>query len=102
MQEVYHISQRRAYRLIGISRNSARYIAKDKIEDEQITQRIIAHETRWKRFGYRRIHVLLQRENIFINHKKTYRLYKQAGLSIKQRNKKKKYEKRGVPKRTVL
>lgn len=44
---------------------------------------------------------MLQREDININHKKTYRLYKNAGLSIKKRSKKKKYEKRGMPQRNL-
>jgi len=39
---------------------------------------------------------MLQREEIHINHKRTYRLYKEAGLALKGRNKKKKYEKRGM------
>ena len=42
---------------------------------------------------------MLQREGIKINHKRTYRLYKEAGLSLPKRSKKKKYEKRGMPQR---
>lgn len=57
---------------------------------------------RWKRFGYRRLHVMLQREGIKINHKRTYRLYKEAGLSLPKRSKKKKYEKRGMPERVNM
>lgn len=45
---------------------------------------------------------MLQREGINVNHKKTYRLYKNAGLTLKKRNKKKKYEKRGMPTRNLL
>ena len=41
--------------------------------------------SRWKRFGYRRIHMMLQREGIHINHKKVYRLYKKAGLALKRK-----------------
>ena len=40
---------------------------------------------------------MLKRENININHRRTYRLYKSAGLVITKRSKKKKYEKRGMP-----
>ena len=43
---------------------------------------------------------MLQREGIQINHKKTYRLYRTAGLTLKKRSKKK-YEKRGMPGRTI-
>ena len=45
---------------------------------------------------------MLQREGIVINHKKTYRLYKAAGLALQKRSKKKKYEKRGMPERTAV
>jgi len=38
------------------------------------------------RYGYRRLHVLLQREGWRINHKRTYRLYSEEGLSIRTRS----------------
>ena len=44
---------------------------------------------------------MLQREGIKINHKRTYRLYKAAGLALKKRSKKKNYEKRGMPERAI-
>ena len=59
--------------------------------------------SRWKRFGYRRINIMLMRKyGIHINHKKAYRLYKEANLSIHKRSKKKHYEKRGMPSREHL
>ena len=58
--------------------------------------------SRWKRFGYRRIHMMLQREGIHINHKKVYRLYKKAGLALKRKLKRKIYAKRGTPDRSHL
>lgn len=82
---------------MSICRSSKRYNPSDKSEDASITARLTARAARWKRFGYRRLHVMLQREEIHINHKRTYRLYKEAGLALKRRNKKKKYEKRGMP-----
>ena len=101
-QECYQISERRACRLIGISQNSKRYKKTDKSKDELITQRLMTLSVRWKRFGYRRLHVMLRREGFEINHKKTYRLYKDAGLTLQKRTKKKKYEKRGMPDRTAM
>ena len=38
------------------------------------------------RYGYRRLHVLLQREGWQINHKRTYRIYSEEGLSIRTRS----------------
>ncbi len=58
--------------------------------------------SRWKRFGYRRIHMMLIREGSHINHKKAYRLYKEAGLSLKRKAKRRTYEKRGMPDRSRL
>ncbi len=45
--------------------------------------RAIAHERR--RFGYRRIHVLLRREGVAVNHKRLFRLYREERLSVRKR-----------------
>jgi putative transposase len=45
--------------------------------------RAIAHQRR--RFGYRRIHVLLRRDGIIVNHKKLFRLYREERLSVRKR-----------------
>ncbi len=37
------------------------------------------------RYGYRRIHILMQREGWRINHKRLYRLYQQAGLNLRMK-----------------
>jgi len=100
IQKCYKISERRSCRLVGISQNSKRYKPVDKNKDVLITERLEALSARWKRYGYRRLHIMLQREGIWINHKKTYRLYKNAGLALRKRSKKK-YEKRGMPERAV-
>lgn len=67
------ISQRRACRLLAFDRSVGRY--KDKMTNDTETKAkiiSIAHERR--RFGYRRICILLNREGLKINHKKVYRL----------------------------
>jgi putative transposase len=43
----------------------------------------IAHERR--RFGYRRLDVLLKREGYVINHKKLFRLYREEKLAVRRR-----------------
>lgn len=102
IQDKYQISERRACRLIGLWQSSKRYRPVKTLEDEVITQRLIELASRWKRFGYRRLHIQLRREGVSINHKRTYRLYKQAGLSLPKRSKKRRYEKRGAPERAEL
>jgi putative transposase len=37
------------------------------------------------RFGYRRLHVLLRRSGEQVNHKRLYRVYREAGLSLRRR-----------------
>lgn len=44
----------------------------------------IVHERR--RFGYRRIHIMLRREGTIVNHKKLYRLYREEKLYVRKRN----------------
>ena len=77
-------SQRRACGLVGIDPRVYRYRAK-RGDDAAIRARLkaLAHERR--RFGYRRLHVLLAREGIRINRKKLYRLYREEGLAVKKR-----------------
>lgn len=41
------------------------------------------------RFGYRRLHQLLQRKGVNVNHKKVYRIYREEGLQVKQRKRRK-------------
>jgi transposase InsO family protein len=45
--------------------------------------RELAHQRR--RFGYRRLHILLRREGLTINRKKTQRLYREEGLTVRRR-----------------
>ena len=35
------------------------------------------------RFGYRRLHLLLRREGVVVNHKRVYRIYRAEGLSVR-------------------
>lgn len=77
-------SQRKACQLVGAERATIRYVSQ-KPEEELLKERIItlAHEKR--RYGYRRIHMLLKRDGIAINHKKVFRIYKQLGLKVLKR-----------------
>lgn len=84
MVQNHGYSERRACQLVGANRASIRYVS-HKPEEELLKGRItsIAHEKR--RYGYRRIHVLLKRSGININHKKLFRIYKELGLKVLKR-----------------
>ena len=77
-------SQRRACRLIGIDPKTWRYASRRPAEEAARTRlRELAAERR--RFGYRRLHILLDREGMAMNHKKLFRLYREEGLSVRKR-----------------
>jgi putative transposase len=53
-----------------------------------LRNRIAELATLKRRYGYRRIHVLLRREGWSVNHKRTYRLYREQGLMVRKRKRK--------------
>ena len=56
-------------------------------ENEQLQARMVELASERRRFGYRRIHALLRREGIEVNHKRIFRLYQAAGLAVARRRK---------------
>ena len=86
--ERFGLSQRRACRILSITRQTLRYDGKKK-DEEQIRKRMREIAERRRRFGSPRIHVMLQREGLVVNHKCTERIYKEEGLSLKMRKRKK-------------
>jgi putative transposase len=78
------MSERRACKAIGSCRMTIRYASR-RADDADLRERMkaIAHERR--RFGYRRVLVLLKREGYVINHKKLYRLYREEKLAVRRR-----------------
>jgi putative transposase len=91
------ISERRACRLVGLCRATQRYERQtDRSAALRVRLRELAEQRR--RFGYRRLHVLLGREGVAVNLKRVRRLYREEGLSLRQRRGRRRY--RGV--RVVL
>ena len=80
----FEMSERRACRVIGCARMSMRYRSR-RPDDAALRDRLkaLAHERR--RFGYRRLHVLLKREGYAVNHKRLFRLYREERLTVRRR-----------------
>ena len=78
------ISQRRACDVLQVDRSSIRYQSK-RGNDAELRDAIkrVARERR--RFGYRRINAMLQREGIHMNHKKLRRIYAEEKLQVRRR-----------------
>lgn len=89
MQEETPISQRRACRLLGLSRSTLCYQSEKQLDDQALKQRLSELAGERRRFGYRRLHILLRREGIEVNHKRVYRLYSDADLAVRKRKRRK-------------
>ena len=67
--------------LTGVSPSVYRYEAKRGNDDELRTRmRELAGER--KRFGSPRLHIMLKREGLVVNHKRTERIYREEGLAL--------------------
>lgn len=81
-------SERRACALVGLSRDSYRHPTTPSELNSKLGAQIIDIAHLRRRAGYRMIHDLLRPEHPNINHKRVYRLYREAGLAVGKRNKK--------------
>ena len=78
------MSERRACRVMDADRKSVRYQSRRPPETElRARLRELANERR--RFGYRRLHILLRREGEPSGINRLYRLYREEGLGVRKR-----------------
>lgn len=87
LQHQHALSQRRACRLIGLDRTTARYRPR-RSEQTGLREQLRALAHQRPRFGYRRLAVLLRRTSHTVNHKRVYRLYRLEGLAVRRRSRK--------------
>ena len=77
-------SQRRACWLVGMHPKTYRY-ASTRPDDIVLRTRLKELASQRRRFGYRRLGLLLARQGVRINHKKLYRLYREERLTVRKR-----------------
>ena len=77
-------SQRRACALAGIAPRVYRYQS-SRSDDAGLRQRLRELSSERRRFGYRRLHLLLKREGVEVNWKRLYRIYKEERLTVRKR-----------------
>jgi putative transposase len=87
IREAHGLSERRACGLVGIRRSSCRYAGR-RAEMGGLRGRLRELAQERRRFGYRRLTVLLRREGWAVNHKRVYRLYREEGLGVGRRKRK--------------
>src|SRR5947199_646661 len=84
LRQAFQMSERRACRVIGTDRASVRYRAV-RPEDGALRERLKALAQQRRRFGYRRLYVLLRREGQLVNKKRVQRLYREERLTVRRR-----------------
>lgn len=86
LRESFAFSERHACQLMELAVSTFRY--QKKREDGTLREQLVSLARERPRYGYRRLHVLLRREGVEVNHKRVWRVYHDAGLSVKRRKRK--------------
>jgi putative transposase len=94
LREQYAVSERRVCGLLSMAVSSYRYQSSQ--DDDELCQRLVQLAREKPRFGYRRLQVLLRRGGEVANHKRVYRVYREAGLCLR-RKKRKHWVRAGAP-----
>jgi putative transposase len=84
LSQSYEVSQRRACQVIDADRTSMRYRSV-RPGDAELRARLRELAAIRRRFGYRRLLILLRREGMCMNHKKLRRLYREERLQVRRR-----------------
>jgi len=87
--EAQGVSERRACRVVGQPRS----VQREEVKVDERQQRLVAdmrrHSTAQPRYGYRRVHALLAADGWRVNHKHVHRLWREEGLWVPRRKRKK-------------
>ena len=82
--QLFEVSQRRACQVISADRTSTRYRSV-RPDDAALRARLRELAALRRRFGYRRLQLMLRREGTFVNQKKIRRLYREEHLQVRRR-----------------
>jgi putative transposase len=88
LEERLGVSQRRACQIVGQHRSTQRHRPPDVDVDRELRTRLRRFARRHPRWGYRRAHAVLVREGHRVNRKKVQRLWREEGLRVPVRRRK--------------
>lgn len=88
MLDRFGVSERRACRVLKQPRASQRYLPMVRDDELPLTKRIIELACMYGRYGYRRITALLHWDGWCVNHKRVERIWKQEGLKVPRKQRK--------------
>ena len=79
------VSERRACQALEQPRSTHRYEKITMSDEEPLTSAIIHFASEYGRYGYRRVHAMLQHAGWTVNHKRVERIWRQEGLKVPQK-----------------
>ena len=88
MQEHFGVSERRACKTLSQPRSTQRFEPQKKQRDRLLVERMHTLATEHPRYGYRRITALLRREGFSASETRVHRLWREAGLQVPQKKRK--------------
>jgi putative transposase len=80
------VSQRRICELLSVAESSQRYVSRRS--DEVLREQLVEAAREKPRWGYRRLQVKLEAKGMHVNHKRVYRVYREAGLPLRRKRRK--------------
>ena len=86
LRNTFAFSEHRACKVMQLPVNTFRY--QTRRDDGMLREALIALAREKPRFGYRRLHVLLAFLGVLANHKRVFRVYREAGLAVKRKQRK--------------
>jgi putative transposase len=84
--EHYLVSQRRVCELLEMAESSFRYVSRRN--DEELRRCLVEAAREKPRWGYRRLQIKVEERGMYVNHKRVYRVYREAGLTIRRKARK--------------
>jgi putative transposase len=86
LREQDRVSERRVCGLLSVAVSSYRYQSSGT--NEALWNEVVRLALEKPRYGYRRLLVLMRREGQVVNHKRLYRIYREAGLCLRRKKRK--------------
>ena len=82
VQSTLGVSERRVCRALGISRSSVRYTPQPRSDESLLTRSIVRLAGQYGRYGYRRVHALLESQGWQVSHGRVMRIWRREGLKV--------------------
>ena len=83
VHEQFQVSERRACKLLGVDRSTYRYEPRPD-HNAELREELVTLARQKPRYGYRRLHVLLERRGQKASVMRLHRLYREEGLAVRR------------------